>query len=594
MARNRFDVDETLQSEFNKYDIIRIAQYLKPYKIEISIVVIIMIIASLASMSGPYLFKVAIDTNIKNGDIKGLFILGGIFLFTVLINAICIKHKIKIMTVVGQDIIFNIRHDIFEHLQKLSFTFYDSRPHGKILVRVVNYVNSISDLLSNGIINLFTDLLSLVVIIGFMFSIDAKLTIIALVGLPVLTAFVFLIKKMHRSAWQNYSNKVSNLTAYVSESINGVKVTQSFAREEENAHIFAEQVELVSKGWLKGVKFEIIVALVVEIISTLTICAIYITGLLWVSGNAVSVGVLVAFTGYISRFWQPIINISKFYNQIVTNVAYLERIFETMDEKPEIVDKPDAWKMPSIEGNVEFKDVDFSYEEGHEILSQVSFKIESGQSVALVGPTGAGKSTIVSLVSRFYDVRSGAVLIDGVDISKVKQKTLRSQMGVMLQDSFIFSGTIMDNIRYGKLDAKDEEVIEAARVVCAHEFIEKLPDGYYTQVHEQGSTLSAGQRQLISFARTLLSNPKILILDEATSSIDTQTEIALQKGLDRLLEGRTSFIIAHRLSTIKKADVIMYISDKKVLESGTHDELIKKAGNYYELYESQYAFVESL
>lgn len=594
MARNRFDVDETLQTEFNKAYFFRIIHYLKPYKLEVSIVIIIMLIASIANMMGPYLVKIAIDNDIESGNIKGLVLITVLFLVSVIVNAICVKHKIRIMSVVGQDIIFNIRHDIFEHLQKLSFTYYDNRPHGKILVRVVNYVNSISDLLSNGVINLFTELFSMIVIIGFMFITDAKLSLIALAGLPILIAFVFTIKPMHRRAWQKYSDKTSNLTAYVSESISGIKVTQSFAREDENAHIFAEQVEYTSNAWMKGVKFDIVLGPIVEVISTLTICTIYIAGVLWFMDYSVSVGVLVAFIGYIGRFWQPIINMAKLYNQIVTNVAYLERIFETMDEKPEIADRSDAGTMPLIRGDVTFKNVSFSYDEGHEILSHVSFEVKAGQSVALVGPTGAGKSTIVSLLSRFYDVNSGAVLIDGVDISTIKLKSLRSQMGVMLQDSFIFSGTIMDNIRYGKLDAKDEEVIEAARIVCAHKFISKLPDGYYTVVNEQGSTLSAGQRQLISFARALLANPRILILDEATSSIDTQTEIALQKGLERLLEGRTSFIIAHRLSTIKQADKIMFISNKSIMEAGTHSELIKKQGLYYDLYEAQYTFVESL
>ena len=329
----------------------------------------------------------------------------------------------------------------------------------------------------------------------------------------------------------------------------------------------------------------------VDLISTVTTAFIYVVGVYSIMGgksSGIEIGVIFAFTAYISRFWAPINTIASFYNSVLTAVSYLERIFETIDEPVLVKDEPGAKDMPSIKGNVTFEDVTFSYEEGEVILKNINFKVEQGQCIAIVGPTGAGKTTIVNLLSRFYNVDSGRVLVDGTDISRVRLNSLRRQMGVMMQDSFIFSGTIMDNIRYGNKDATDEEVIKAAKTVCAHDFIMNMENGYNTQVNERGSRLSAGQRQLISFARALLANPAILILDEATSSIDTETEIVLQEGLERLLKGRTSFIIAHRLSTIKNADRIMYIDKGGMQESGSHQELLDKKGLYYNLYMSQY------
>ena len=497
------------------------------------------------------------------------------------------------MTYVGQNIIHSLRYDIFSHLQELPFSYYDERPHGKIQVRVVNYVNSLSDLLSNGIINTVTDLCNLFFILFFMLSINVRLTLVCMCGLPVLTVIVIFIKRRQRRAWQIQSNKQSNLNAYIAESINGIRVTQSFVRENENSGIFNRLSDGYRQAWMRAVKYNFIMGPSVDIISAVTTSFIYVLGISWMSdtSSGITVGVLIAFTAYISRFWQPINTLASFYNSVLTAISYLERIFETIDEPVLITDKPDAGQMPLIEGKVEFKDVTFSYEEGIQILKNVSFSVKQGETVAIVGPTGAGKTTIVNLLSRFYNVDSGEVLIDGINIEDVTIKSLRRQMGVMMQDSFIFSGTIMDNIRYGNDQVSDEAVIEAAKTVCAHDFIMEMEKGYYTQVNERGSRLSAGQRQLISFARALLADPKILILDEATSSIDTETEILLQQGLERLLKGRTSFIIAHRLSTIKNADFIMYIDKGGIREKGTHEELLRQKGDYYHLYMSQYDFL---
>ena len=418
-----------------------------------------------------------------------------------------------------------------------------------------------------------------------------RLTLICLCGLPVLIVYVAIIKKKQRRSWQIQSNKQSNLNAYIAESINGIRVTQAFVREEKNTDIFNDLSLMYKKSWLHAVYYNFAMGPMVDLISTVTTAFIYVVGVSYIMDGGISgvtVGVLIAFTSYISRFWAPINTIANFYNSVLTAASYLERIFETIDEPVDVKDEPDASDMPDIKGEVEFKNVNFSYEDDVPILKDINFTVKPGQSIAIVGPTGAGKTTIVNLLSRFYNVDSGEVLIDGVDISKVKLHTLRKQMGVMMQDSFIFSGTIMDNIRYGNKEASDEDVIKAAKTVCAHDFIMQMENGYHTQVNERGSRLSAGQRQLISFARALLANPAILILDEATSSIDTETEIVLQEGLNHLLKGRTSFIIAHRLSTIKNADRIMYVAKGDILESGSHEELLEKKGAYYELYMSQY------
>ena len=587
MARNKYDIDEELQEGFNFSHLKRLTKYMKPYKNKITISVVLMLI----SLLGPYLIKIALDDIIPSGNLINLIILSLIYALSLILVSAFMKQRILTMGEVGQDILVDMRNDLFVNLQTLPFSYYDSRPHGKILVRVVNYINSLSDLLSNGFVNLIADTVTLLITIIFMFCLDYKLALVSLIALPVLIAVMMSLKKAQRLANQKLSSKQSNMNAYVHESINGIKVTQSFSREEENMKIYEDVCKQYSDSWIDSVKLNFLVWPSIDIISVASISLIYLFGIL-IFDSSIKVGVLVAFIGYVWRFWAPITNIGNFYNTIINAMAYLERIFETMDEKPLIHDEPNAKILPSIEGHVEFKNVTFMYEEDNPILKNIDMNINSGESIALVGPTGAGKSTIVSLISRFYDINEGEILIDGINIKDVTLKSLRQQMGIMLQDSFIFSGTIMDNIRYGKLDATDEEVIEAAKIVQAHEFIMEFENGYYTEVNERGSRLSVGQRQLISFARALLANPRILILDEATSSIDTQTELLLQKGLDELLKGRTSFIIAHRLSTIKNSSRIMYIDDGRIVECGTHDELMSLKGHYYNLYQSQYALLK--
>lgn len=594
MARNKFDIDEELDVKFDFKQVRRLLGYLKPYKGKVAFTVLLMIASSLLALLGPYLVKVAIDEKIPSGDTGGLVLLAAIFVVTLVFGTVCMRYRIRTMSQIGQSVIYSIREDIFTHIQRLPFAYYDSRPHGKILVRVVNYVNSLSDLLSNGIINLITDIFTLAAIICWLLILNVRLALVCFAGLPVLITITLLIKNAQRKAWQKVSRKLSNMNAYIHESICGIKVTQSFAREKENMDIFLGQNDEYRKAWIDAIKVQFLMWPMVDVISVASACAIFFAGTRWLGTAGITTGIIIAFTSYVWRFWEPISNLGNFYNSIINAVAYLERIFETIDEKPTVANLPGAVEMPQVKGAVEFKDVVFCYEKDEVVLDHVSFKVEPGETIALVGPTGAGKSTIVSLVSRFYDVQEGSVLIDGKDVRSVTLESLRKQMGVMLQDTFIFSGTVMDNIKYSRLDATDEEAIAAAKAVCAHDFIMTLPDGYKTEVNERGSRLSVGQRQLISFARALLADPRILILDEATSSIDTKTELALQAGLQRLLKGRTSFIIAHRLSTIKNADRIMYIDNGRIIEQGSHEELMERKGAYYKLYTAQYQLLEAV
>ena len=593
MARNKYDIDEVMEDKFDINQLKRLFTYVRPYKGQLALALFLMLSSSALTMLFPTFIMKIMDEYIPAGNIHSIVQITIITVVIILYSCICIRWKIRITSRIGQEIVHQLRSDIFCHLQELPFSYYDERPHGKIQVRVVNYVNSLSDLLSNGIINTITDMCNLIFILIFMLTLHVRLTLICLCGLPILAAVIIAVKKKQRSAWQIQSNKQSNLTAYIAESINGIRVTQSFVRENENTSIFNRLSGNYRDAWMRAVKYNFLMWPCIDSISTVTTAIIYVVGISWISGElyGVTVGVLIAFSSYISRFWEPINTLASFYNSLLTAIAYLERIFETIDEPVNVKDAPDAVPMPPIKGEVSFQNVCFSYEDGVQILNNVNFTAKPGDTYAIVGPTGAGKSTIVNLISRFYNVDSGTITIDGTDISKVTLSSLRKQMGIMMQDSFIFSGTIMDNIRYGNLNATDEEVIAAAKTVCAHDFIMDMEDGYQTQVNERGSRLSAGQRQLISFARALLENPAILILDEATSSIDTETELLLQKGLNKLLEGRTSFIIAHRLSTIKNANCIMYVDKGNILEKGTHEELLAKHGEYYKLFMSQYDFL---
>lgn len=586
MARNRFDQDENLETPFNIKHLLRAGTYIGRHKKKMILSLLYSAISAAAALVGPLLLQRGVNVSVPNKDYKELVILAVLMLCAILVSVLFSRVRSKYMISVGQEIVYDIRKDLFEHLQKLPFQFYDDRPHGKILTRVINYINSVSDALSNGIINFVLEIFNLILIAVFMFSCDWRLALVVMAGVPLLVIVVVLVKPAQRRAWQDNSNKNSNLNAYLHESLDGMKITQAFVREEENAGIYDRLNQNCKRTWMKAQYTSNLIWVSVDNISTWVVGAMYLVGLTMV-GPGMQIGTLIAISSYAWRFWQPILSLSNLYNTFINTVAYLERIFEMMDEPITVDDAPDAKPLPPITGAVKFDDVTFSYDGTVNILEHFNLDVKAGESIALVGPTGAGKTTVVNLLSRFYNINEGRVLLDGHDIAGVTLHSLRSQMGIMLQDSFIFSGTIMDNIRYGRLDATDEEVIAAAKTVRAHEFISQMEDGYYTQVNERGSRLSQGQKQLVAFARTLLSDPKILVLDEATSSIDAKTERLVQEGLNALLQGRTSFVIAHRLSTIKNSDRILYISNKGIAEMGSHDELMTKQGKYYHLYTAQ-------
>lgn len=587
MARNKFDIDETLETPFDIRHLKRALVYAGRYKARIALALALSAASVVIALFSPILTQRAVDVAIPEGDVGQLLLLAGLLLLVIVSSVILSKIRATIMTKVGQSIVYDIRRDLFEHLQKLSFEYYDNRPHGKILVRIINYINSISDLMTNGIINFVLEMFNLVFITIFMFFISWRLALVVLAGLPVFLLIMLFIKNKQRRAWQAVSNKSSNLNAYLHESIAGVKITQIFTREAENSAIFDKLSNGYRREWMRAVTYSNLVWPSVDNIAAIVRALVYGLGLLVFASSGITLGTILAMCGYADRFWQPLLNLSNLMNTFINAIAYLERIFETLDEPVTVRDCEGAKELPPITGRVEFDNVTFGYEDGVNILENLSFTAQPGESVALVGPTGAGKTTIVNLISRFYDLNGGRVLIDGEDIARTTLSSLRSQMGIMLQDSFIFSGTLMFNIKYGRLDATDEEAYAACRVVGIHDFICGLKHGYDTEVKERGSGLSQGQKQLISFARTILADPKILVLDEATSSIDAKTERSLQAGLNHLLKGRTSFIIAHRLSTIRNCDRIMYISNKGITECGSHDELIAKQGDYYKLYTAQ-------
>ena len=586
MARNRFDVDENLETPFSMKHLLRAGTYIGRHKTKMVLSLLYSALSAAAALVGPLLVQRGINVSVPNRDYGELALLSVGMLAAIVISILFARARSKYMISVGQEIIYDLRKDLFAHLQKLPFQFYDDRPHGKILTRVINYVNSVSDALSNGIINFVLEIFNLVLIAVFMLICDVRLSLVVMAGVPLLLVVIFLVKPAQRRAWQNVSNKSSNLNAYLHESLDGMKITQAFTREEENAGIYDRLNRNSYKAWMKAQYTSQLIWVSVDNISTWVVGAMYLVGLTFL-GPTMQIGTIIALSSYAWRFWQPMLSLSNLYNTFINAVAYLERIFEMLDEPVTVDDAPGAGELPPIQGGVEFQDVTFSYDGTVNVLEHFNLQVAPGESVALVGPTGAGKTTVVNLLSRFYNLTGGQVLLDGTDIAGVTLHSLRSQMGIMLQDSFIFSGSIMDNIRYGRLDATDEEVIAAAKTVCAHEFISQMERGYDTQVNERGSRLSQGQRQLVAFARTLLSDPKILVLDEATSSIDAKTEKLVQQGLQALLKGRTSFIIAHRLSTIKNCDRILYISDKGIAEMGSHQELLAKRGKYYHLYTAQ-------
>ena len=583
--------DEVIERPFNKGQFLRVLAYLKPYKSKVLWTLVLVSLATACSLGNTFLMSRAIG-QLSEGNYKNVPWLLAAMVVMAIIAMICTRQRIRWMDSAGRKAISQLREDLFNHIQSQSFSFFDTRSAGKLLVRVINDVNSLNDLFSNGIINVIVECLTLVLLLVIMLFVDLRLTLIALCILPFLAFGIFKLKRIIRKRWQLQSIKNSTMNGYLHETLTGMRVTQSFVREDENSDTFKNVSKDVRRTWLRAVGVASAFWPMLELSGSIGTVLVYIFGVSFMRADALSLANLLLILWYLGRFWEPLNALSDFYNSILTAAASMEKIFDIMDTKSEIQDKPDAGDLPPIQGRVTFDHVTFGYNSEKIVLNDVNFDIKPGQTIALVGPTGAGKSTVVNLISRFYDVTDGAVKIDGYDVRDIKLNSLRRQMSVMMQDSFIFSGTIMDNIRYGRLDATDEEVIQAAKTVFAHDFIMQMEKGYQTEVNERGSTLSSGQRQLISFARALLNDPKILILDEATSSIDTHTEMLIQKALDVLLKGRTSFVIAHRLSTIRNADQIMVVRDGNIGERGTHEELIHLPGGHYRaLCEAQYRFM---
>ena len=599
--------EQVFEKPFDWNQIKRLGAFVAPYTRQVVLAGVAMLAATVTRLAVPWLIAQAIDAVLEPEvrftrwtqwlepyeRAERLAILVGIMAAIHIINWIANHWRIRLTAWVGQRALYDLRQKTFAHIQSLSLRFFDTRPAGSILVRVTNDVNALQDLLTNGIISLLQDVLTLVGIILIMLSMHLKLSLVIFAFLPLMMITTVRLRTRVRHGWQRVRLQRSRLTAHLAEAIQGVRVTQAFNQQEPNKDFFADMNVEVRRTWLDTVRLNALFNPIVEIMGALGTAVVDWYGTRILQGGGITVGVLVAFVTYVGQFWEPILRLTQLYGNVLVAMASSERIFEYLDTKPTVPEKPDAKPLPPIRGEVELDNVTFAYEEGRTALRGVSLKVNPGETVALVGHTGAGKTSVINLLSRFYDVDEGAVRIDGVDVRDVTLDSLRRQIGVVLQDTFIFSGTIMDNIRYGRLDATDEEVIAAAKAVRAHDFIERLPHGYQTEVRERGSRLSMGQRQLLSFARALLADPRILVLDEATASIDTQTELLIQEALARLLKGRTSFVIAHRLSTIRNADKIVVLDHGQIVEMGTHESLMARRGVYYNLIQAQFKFIEA-
>lgn len=587
MPINSYKEDEKAAEVSKLQTLGRLFSYLLQYKLPIFGVLLIMAYCVAVSLINPLLIEKAIDDYIAVKDFMGLYKLAAFAITLNLILIVLVKLRMYIMAKVCNSVLVDIRQQLYTHIQTLDFHFFDSRPTGKILARIIGDINALKDVLSNSVTTLIPDFITVCAVVAIMFIKNPILAAASLISIPFMIAGVWFIQTRSHAKWQIHKKKSSNLNAFVHEDLSGIRIIQSFHAEGETRQTFRNLVKEHRQSFMDAVLYADAFGSVVDFCWGFGSVSLWYTGIVILGVDKVTVGTLIAFGTYISMFWQPIMNLSNFYNQLITNISGAERIFEILDTKSGITDAENVIEMPPIQGSVDFSHVSFSYDDTTKVLNDISFHIKPGETIALVGPTGAGKTTIVNLISRFYDVQSGIISIDGHDIKTVSIESLRSQMGIMTQDNFLFTGTIRENIAYGKLDATEEEIISAAKAVHAHEFITRLPNGYDTRLEERGGGLSVGQKQLLAFARTMVSMPKILILDEATSSIDTQTELLVQEGIEALLKGRTSFVIAHRLSTIQKADRIFVIDQGGIIEEGNHDTLMAKGGAYYKLQMAQ-------
>jgi ATP-binding cassette subfamily B multidrug efflux pump len=593
-ARFVYQDDDIIDKAFDWGQFRRLFAYMRPYaKQLLPLIGLMMILGTITKLMVPYLTSLAIDKAITPAipSLKLLYIIAIAILVLYGIQWVATAYRIKYMNIIGQRVIFDLRADLFKHIQKLSFNFFDKRPAGSILVRVTNDVNSLQELFTNGVVNLMIDFVQLIGIVVILLVINVKLGLAVIITVPIMFLISTKLRVKIRGAWQEVRMKGSRINSHLNESIQGIRVTQAYTQEKENMEFFDVMNKDAKKSWDKATTMNQGFGPLIEITGGFGTLILFWFGAYLIQQGELTIGLLVAFASYVGNFWDPINRLGQMYNQLLVAMASSERIFEFMDEKPSIDDKPGAIMIPQIKGDIELKKVVFEYEKGRQALKGIDLHVEAGQTIALVGHTGSGKSTIINLLSRFYDISDGQITIDGYDIRDVNVESLRSQIGVVLQDTFIFSGTIRDNIRFGRLDANNEDVEAVAKAVNAHDFISNLPQGYETEVEERGNVLSMGQRQLLSFARALLANPRILILDEATASIDTETELKIQEALKVLLQGRTSFIVAHRLSTRRHADKIVVLDHGEIKEEGSHAELLRHKGIYNGLIEAQFRFI---
>ncbi len=588
MAVNSYKEDEQVHEITKKEMFKRLTKYLMNYKWTILAILFLILFRTIVRIINPLFMEMGIDDYIAKGNLKGLFVLGIVVAVINLVTVLSVKLRMFITAKVTNKVIMEIRQDLYDHIQTLDFKFFDSRPTGKILSRIIQDVNQLKNFFENCITTLLPQLGTVIAVFAIMMIKNWKLALCSLCSIPILMLGVYLIQIKGRPRWQDMRKKSSNYSAFVHEDLSGIKIVQQFNAEQETNEESDMLSEEHRKSFIRAILWGDAFMSNVHITEAIGTAALYFFGIKLFGVDSISLGTYIAFGTYLTMFWEPITELAHFYNQLVSQMASAERVFEVLDTEAEIKNKADATTLPEIVGNVNFDNVTFGYTDESNVLENVSFDIKPGETIALVGPTGAGKTTIVNLISRFYDIKGGSIKIDGKDIRDVTLHSLRSQMGIMTQDTYLFSGTIRENIRYGKLEATDEEVYAAAKAVHADEFITKLADGYDTVLTERGGGLSNGQKQLVAFARAMISNPKVLILDEATSSIDTKTEIVVQQGIDAMLEGRTSFVIAHRLSTIKNADRIFVVNNKGIMEEGDHNQLMDKKGEYYKLYMSQF------